>query len=369
MAIQLKKVLWCFGTLCVLLGVAPWSHAEGQAQHEFLFFPSVASFDTLDESDADLEESEIIASADLVYSYSGDHFRLLAEYLWSTEEAELERLKAGWKLTDTTMLWFGRFHSPARYWMSAFHHGQYMQTSITRPSLEAWEDDSGSTPSHITGLLFEFDQELDNDAALDYGLSIGLAPKFVGERLEPHDLLDPRSGHGLSMNVRVGYRPEYFGSSAVGLLWSWNEIKVPPLAIPGSPDLNQIDQMTAGIFADWKWDGFRLITSVIYYNNNLRYATDEITDDFLLAYAQPEYAINDSVTLFGRIDTGIDEDNSIYLRLLPAFASHRSMAGVRWDFADAHALTLELAETSKQGDGESHVHFKEVRLQWSAVFP
>ena len=369
MAIQLRKFRWRLAALCLLLGVAPWSHAQGRVQHEFLFFPSIMGVDTFDETDESLERSEIIPSADFVYSYSGDHFRLLAEYLWSTEEAELERLKAGWKLTDSTMLWFGRFHSPARYWMSAFHHGQFMQTSITRPSLEAWEDDSGSTPSHITGLLFEVDQELNNNAALEFALSAGLAPKFIGEELHPHDLLDPRSGHGLSLNARIGYRPEYFGNSAVGLVWSWNEINVPPLAIPGSPELNQIDQMTAGLFADWQWNGLRVITSFIYYNNELIYSTDDVTDDFILAYVQPEYALNDDVTLFGRVDTGIDEDNSVYLRLLPAFASHRSMAGVRWDFADSHAVTVELAETSKQGDGDSHVHFKEFRLQWSAVFP
>ena len=45
------------------------------------------------------------------------------------------------------------------------------------------------------------------------------------------------------------------------------------------------------------------------------------------------------------------------------------MVGIRWDFVDSQALTVEIADTSKQGDGDSHDHFKEFRLQWSAVFP
>jgi len=45
------------------------------------------------------------------------------------------------------------------------------------------------------------------------------------------------------------------------------------------------------------------------------------------------------------------------------------MLGVRWDFVDSHSLTLEVADTSTQGNGVEHDHFKELRVQWSAVFP
>jgi hypothetical protein len=45
------------------------------------------------------------------------------------------------------------------------------------------------------------------------------------------------------------------------------------------------------------------------------------------------------------------------------------MIGVRWDFADSQAVTLEVADTSTQGDDFSHDDFKELRIQWSAVFP
>ena len=369
MAIQQRKDRLRATALCFLLCAAPIAQAQGTAQHEVLLFPSIAGFDTQDETDASVNQNKTIASADLVYSYSGEHFRFLAEYLWSTDEAELERVKAGWSLADTTMLWFGRFHSPARYWMSAFHHGQYMQTSITRPSLEAWEDDSGSTPSHITGVMLELGRDLEDQAYLEYVMSAGLAPKFIGAELVPHDPLDPRSGHGLSLNARAGYRPEVFGVSTVGLLVSWNEINVPTLAVPASPDLFRIDQLTAGFYVDWEWDRLRLISSFIYYDNKLRSTDGNLEDDFGLGYLQPEYTLNKKFTVFGRVDTGIDEDDSAYLRMLPAFASHRNMLGLRWDFADYQALTMEVADTSKQGSDDNHLHFKEFRIQWSAVLP
>ena len=59
----------------------------------------------------------------------------------------------------------------------------------------------------------------------------------------------------------------------------------------------------------------------MFYENKLRYTARNAKDNFLLGYLQPEYAINDKVTVFGRIDTSTSEDNSLYLRLLPAFAS------------------------------------------------
>jgi hypothetical protein len=369
MTVLQRSCCWCLFVLLVASGMPEISLAEEGGQHEFLLFPSIDGFDSMDESDPSVKDSHTRASADILYSYSGEHFRFLGEYLWSTDESELERLQAGWTVVDTGMLWVGRFHSPARFWVSEFHHGQYMQTSITRPSLEQWEDQNGSTPSHITGLLYEFQQIRSNESAVEYVASVGLAPKFSGEELVPYDFLDPESGHGLSLTAKVAFRPRYFESTVLGVSSSWNEINVEPETVPGFADLDRIDQLTISLFANWQWQKFRLISSVVYYRSDMRSAGGSVTDSVTLAYLQPEYELTDDVTLFGRVDTGIDEDDSIFLRLLPAFLSHRNMLGVRWDFANSQALTLEVADASAQGPEDSHVHFKEFRLQWSAAFP
>ena len=370
MTVLQRSCCWCLLALLSALGVPQHAAlAQEGGQHEFLLFPSIDGFESMDESDPSVKDSHTRASAGVLYSYAGDHFRFLGEYLWSTHESELERLQAGWAVADTAFLWVGRFHSPARFWMSEFHHGQYMQTSITRPSLEQWEDDNGSSPSHITGLLYEFEQIRPDDSAVEYVVSAGLAPRFSGDELVPYDFLDPQSGHGLSVNGRLAFRPRYFDSTVFGVSASWNEINVEPETVPGFAGLDRIDQLTIGLFANWQWQDFRLISSLVYFRNDMRSAGGSVRDDFTLAYVQPEYELSDDVTLFGRIDTGLDEDNSIYLRLLPGFLSHRNMLGVRWDFADFQALTLEIADASVQGAEDSHVHFKEFRLQWSAVFP
>ena len=363
-----RRHLFCH-LLTVALGTSTLfaPEARGDGHREFLLFPSVDVLEVFDESTADVADSHVRAAADLVYSHAGDNYRILGEYLLSTDESELERLQLGWTMSDNSMLWFGRFHSPASFWISEFHHGHYLQTSITRPSLEQWEDESGVTPAHVTGLNFELDQELANEAALNFSFGAGIAPKFDDHELVAFDLLDPRSGHGTSLSMRVSYRPDMFAPVQFGLLSSWNQINVVPGTNPDLADLDRIDQMTAGLFLDARWKDLRLITSIVYQENELQYIDGDVTDDYLLAYIQPEYSLNDDVIVFGRADIGDGEDESIFLRFLPAFTAHRNMVGLRWDFAQHQSLTFELADTSRLGENTRHVHFKEVRVQWSAV--
>jgi len=348
------------------LGVRP-VFAEGR--QEILFFTSVDGLDTFSESTPDVKDNDLRGSLDLLYSYSSDRFRLLGEYLLSSDESELERIKAGWKLQDNLMLWLGRFHTPSKYWTTEYHHGQYLQTSITRPALEEWEDDSGPIPSHVTGLLLEYERQRKDKSIISVSSSVGLAPRFVGERLMPYDVLEPKSGHGPSFNLKIAYRPEILSPMQLGMLSSWSEIRVDSGSSPALADLDRIDQFTVGAFVDWRWNRLRLISSAVYFDNTLHHADGPVDDSFVLSYLQFEFDTSEAVTLFGRTDNGIEEDRSPYLRLLPAFIAHRHMLGVRWDFAELQSLSMEIAATSQQGADFTHDDFRELRLQWSAVFP
>jgi hypothetical protein len=356
------------GLICVVPILYPASPVFAESQQEFLLFPSIDTFDTFEESDPLVEDSFVRGSLDLLYSFSTDKFRFLGEYLLSSEESELERLKAGWEFRDGAMLWLGRTHTTSKHWTSEYHHGQFLQTSITRPSLEEWEDESGPIPSHVTGVSLDMRHALKSEGSFNYVISAGLAPKFVGEELAPFDILDPESGHGTSLNAKLSYKPHMFEMMQVGLISSWNDINVDSASSPSLAELRQIQQFTIGAFADWQWAKLRLIASYVHFENELEYFDEVVNDNFDLGYLQLEYRANDDFTLFGRSDNGFGEDWSPYLRLLPAFISHRHMLGLRWDFADNHALTVEIADTAQQAIVTDHEYFKEIRLQWSAVF-
>ena len=352
-----------------LLGLLAGTVADADMEHEFLFFPTVYGFNTFSESDAAVEDSFTRAGLDMLYGASGDRFRFLGEFLWSSDEAEFERLQAGLRMSGNTFAWAGRFHAPAKFWNSEYHHGQFLQTSITRPALEEWEDDSGSQPAHVTGLLLETEQQRDDESALSYAASIGFAPVFVDGGLEAHEILDGTSGHGLSLNLRVGYRPQYLASTQFGIVAAWNEINVESGSIPEPDQPRNIDQASFGGFGDWHWNDLRLLASLVYFDNELDFATADVDDTYLLGYAQLEYEANDVVTVFGRIESGADQDDSTYLGLLENFVTERYMLGARWDVAQYHGLTFEIADTSYGASPGGSQDFNEYRLQWSAVFP
>ena len=353
----------------LLLLVATIQVAQAESQQDVLVFLSLEGFKVVSATDPALEGTNNRATADFLYTYNSDRFRLLAEYIWSDSESELERFQGAWKIDDSTLLWFGRFHAISNFWTNEYHHGQFMQTSISRPGLEEWEDESGPMPSHITGLWLEHEFSVSDQSALNLGLTAGLAPKFEGEHLSPFDLLDPTSGHDLALNGRLAYRPDILSTNQVGLTISHSDIAVVPDLIPNVTDLGSIRQGTFGFFANWQWENWRFLTNWIYFDIDLRYTSGDVQEDFLLAYAQAEYDLTEDWTVFGRTEFGDGEDNSAYLQLLPAVIAHRQMLGLRWNFADSHAFTLEIADTSTPTENLAHDNFKELRIQWSAVFP
>ena len=343
--------------------------ASGDGEHDFLLMPSVDSLNTFDESDREVDDSFVRPSLSTLYSYTGGRFRLLGEYLWSSTESELERLQFGWRAGQNTMWWLGRFHTTSKFWTTEYHHGQFMQTSITRPSIEEWEDESGPIPSHITGLMMEHTQPGMGNTAWAMGFSFGLGPEFEKDELAPFDVLDPDGGHGLSFNGRVAFQPDVFSDNQFGMTLGLNDINVDSGSDPQLADLDDIQQLTVGVFVDWRWTGWRVLGSLVHFENDLRYVGSVLNDEFLAGYVQAEFEFSDQWTAFGRIDHSSAEDNSPYLALLPGFISHRHMFGLRWDLVPKQALTMELADSSSQGDDFMHNHFKEVRFQWSAVFP
>ena len=66
---------------------------------------------------------------------------------------EVERLILRYDVNDYFKVSFGRYHTPINYWNTAFHHGQWLQTTISRPEMIQF---GGSfLPVHFLGTLVE----------------------------------------------------------------------------------------------------------------------------------------------------------------------------------------------------------------------
>jgi hypothetical protein len=67
--------------------------------------------------------------------------------------AEVERTIIRYDHNDQLKVSFGRYHTPVNYWNTAFHHGAWLQTTISRPEMTQF---GGSfIPVHFVGGLVE----------------------------------------------------------------------------------------------------------------------------------------------------------------------------------------------------------------------
>jgi len=66
---------------------------------------------------------------------------------------EIERSILRYDFADYFKLSAGRYHTPMGYWNTAFHHGQWLQTSVNRPEMVKFGGQF--LPVHFVGLLAE----------------------------------------------------------------------------------------------------------------------------------------------------------------------------------------------------------------------
>jgi hypothetical protein len=66
---------------------------------------------------------------------------------------EVERIIVRYDLNDRFKLSFGRYHTPINYWNVGFHHGQWLQTTISRPEMTQFG--GNFIPVHFVGGLVE----------------------------------------------------------------------------------------------------------------------------------------------------------------------------------------------------------------------
>ena len=356
----------CWIIIFIVALMAPFNivQAESEGEHELLFFLSGGPAYHPVTSEEGIQENDFILKADILYGYQKGDFRFLAEYILSTEESELERFQLGWQADEETIGWAGRFHSPSRYWNTAYHHGQYMQTSISRPLVEKFEDEGGVLPTHVTGLMLETMHGLQGADGFLTTISFGLTSVIGDRKLEPFDLIEPSSEHKEAVDVRLAYLPDQLGENQFGLLLSWSNLVVGDSPLAELQGLQRVEQGVIGAYADWRRQDWRILANLTYVDNQMIMQVQEQTDTFFAAYFQAEYELHQEWKIFGRVEDTYGADDSEYLKLFPNAIIERQMLGLRYDFYRNQALTIEVSNI-----GTQTIDLEQAWLQWSAVFP
>jgi hypothetical protein len=355
-----KKGATSIGAVCALLLQSP-TLAAGDS--DLIFFLSADGFERQSISLATLDEQKFTVTADVLYSYENGPWRVLGEYFLTDEESDLERLQFGYDFSTDSTIWLGRFHRPISVWNHQFHHGAYLQPSISRPAIENWEDQGGVLPGHVTGVLIDSLKPVGDKGGIRFAASAGFGPGLAEGELLPFDILHPGDGpQQPAASVNLAYLPDYAAESSFGLVAGYVEIEADPMPALGLATSFEIQQSTFGAHANWETDDWQLISAVYYIDNDVRQSV-AAGGWFVAGYVQAQHQLGENTAAYLRLENTRNADSADYLKIFPEFIQQRELLGFRYDFAKRQAIALEISRNEVSMDSYSQIH-----LQWSAVF-
>ena len=310
-------------------------------------------------------------AADIVFSANRGRWRMMGEYNLGPIEKDLERFQVGFEPVPDTLFWLGRFHQPGSAWNNEVHHGHYLQTTITRPSIEFWEDEKGLIPQHLVGALLESRRPLGSVAGVQVSLGLGFGSVLQDEGLVTVGLLNrDRGGHQLSETARLSFLPQYLGSSSIGLLIGHHRMPVIDRALSVSLDARWVEQSNFGAYFDLDRKAWRALGAVYYLDVGLQPAelpgtTAERREHVAAGYVQLERQFSHHFTAFARHENSANALASRYVAIhADDFVARGNILGMRWDFARRQALTVQLSRLATLRGRQSVA-----RIQWSGVVP
>jgi hypothetical protein len=326
---------------------------------DLLLFPSITSVHQSKE-DTELAAKKFVPAVDIFYATEFSQTRFLAEYLASSREKELERLQVGWHILPGKSLWVGRFHNAISFWNTQMHHGDFLQSSLSRPTVANYEDEHGPLPAHISGFLFESSRTA-GDSEINYMAGLGIGPIF-DVTLQPLDLLDPSKPGKIAASFRLGYHPEVGNPDQFGAALGYARIPVKNVS-----QFDEVRQTVFSTFLNVEQNKFHLIGELFVFDDRVSGAANTSRYTTVSAYLQPEYKLGESgrTTVYGRVESTPRAAQDGYLALLPEFSSHQLVAGLRFDITPSQAIKVETVRSHRH-DG---LEINSISAQWSMVLP
>jgi hypothetical protein len=235
---------------------------------------------------------------------------------------DVERAIVRYDYNDAFKLSFGRYHTPIGYWNNAYHHGLFLQTTISRP--EQIQFGTPFQPVHFVGVLAE-GQVPGTRLGLGYraGLGNGRGPTGAGDG---GDVNDHRAWVG-----NVFSRPEGLPALEVGV--SLYRDRYAPQPGPSVDEWITAAHLawtneTPEIIAEFTNVRHTIVTSGRTFNNPAYYLQAAYRLPWRNARWKP-------YVRFENIDTSPDEP------LVSSYEMRVSTAGVRFDLADFAAFKGE----------------------------
>ena len=329
--------------------------AYAETRSEWLFFPAVTAVHRTGLPQGDeLARNHIEPVLDVLGTGNFGTMPWLAEIFVSEQEQELARLSVGWRLNPQNTLSVGKFHNLQGYWNTQFHHGAYLQTTIDKPGVV---DDAAPLPLHYVGAQLEGTLGQWREGQFNYSLGIGKGAVMKGELVSP-DIVGRGDLGDLSLGLRLTYAPDETSPTKAGVFLARNKIPVE------NSNWTGITQNIGGVFANWESDPFRVIADLYIFSHELEGGGTTASGSFLYGYVQGEYRLAPRSTAVVRLEGSGGTNSDPLLALLPDFVLNKQLIGLRYDVTRNQAVKIEASRVERQD-----ASFRQVQIQWSAVFP
>jgi hypothetical protein len=312
-------------------------------------------------------------SVDLFFTARvGDHFQVLSETVFQTaigatvdtSKWDQERLWGAWQFSDLVQVKLGLEHGPISRWNNLYHHGRWLELTITRPFIARFEGDGGILPMHEAGIEILGSFEAGGKVRISYVLffSNGRGPQVTD--------VEEFSDHNDSKAITGGFGFEPMGGQPlfIGIFARWDEIP------PNSADparIHSIGQFVGVFQVDYRGERVQILSELGWITDDDRTSSTDF--DHFTGYIQFGYALNDEWTPYFRFDVrDMDNGDPYYSPVNRDLDIYEIVTGVRFDFLDNVAIKLEIGfgerEQRDSGGVVSDQGYIRVGLQLSFVF-
>ncbi len=286
----------------------------------------------------------------------GDHFQVLSETVFQSGVGidsdssgfDQERLWGAWRFSDAVQVKFGLEHSPISLWNRVFHHGAWLELTISRPFLARFEAGGGILPMHNAGI----------EITGSFPTAAGRASYFVvvsngrGPGAADVQEFSDRNDHK-AVTLGLALEPARVEGLKIWLFWRVDE------APPDTDDPARARPVRIHMFSfqlQYEGEKFEVLSEVLHISNDDR--TGGTTFEHWAAYVQVGYLLNDRWTPFLRVGgRWMDRGDPYYAPLNRDLDIFGVVLGVRFDFLDNVAMKLEIGagEQERRRGGSSTI--------------
>jgi hypothetical protein len=258
----------------------------------------------------------------------------------NAEGIEVERVMITYKPSEYFQISFGRFHSMIGYYDLAYHHATWLQTTVDRPFLFAFEDHGGILPIHNVGISTQ-GKLSSGSLNLHWGFETGNGRASNNLFTEPvQDNIDENNGK--TFDVSVWAKPDWAPGAEFG-----GSVYHDRLYPAGA---TRIGQTISSAHAVYSRSGNEFLNEVVIENNNL---LDQHTTIHTVGfYSQVSHRMGAFRPYFRYEYLNVNQRDPIF-----GFYGRRNgpLGGIRWNAGEFTAFKLQIEHLYRTGFPETNL--------------